>query len=1231
MKMKNLFRIWDRSQTVYEIDQKNNCRKKKIGKLRAIYKILGHASKRDNIMLGVSIFSAFAIAFVAPIAMYTLIAPVLNVFLKLETPGNPYHINMTAEIPMVRFYGYGYCAIGVVTLFLSIIQIMASEIASRNITSKIKTAYLSKMLSIETAWYDRSQEQFVYTVSHDLQKMIVLFDTEMTNAAEMVSYFIFGCISGIVVSWRVALLSLGLMLLTMLALYFILQASKKKANLQQDFVKKCTKITSEVLGNARTVAAYGGEYEEIKRYKSTLKMANKYGLQHITVISAGKAFTYFQLCIIYIVAYYFSVRLYLMDDFDPAFLAVILTVQINSLYNCSYMLSTVSDIYMVLDSVQRVTNFLDTETSYSKSMEHGIEPNTFKADISFRNVQFSYPTNLYTKVLHDLTLDIEPGKVTAVVGTSGTGKSTIVSLISRLYDPIAGQILIGGVDIKKLNVSWLRNQIGVVTQEPTLFDTSIEENIRYGKTTATLEEIIEAAKISNAHGFIEKLPSGYASIVGERGTKLSGGQKQRIAIARAIVRKPKLLLLDEATSALDTHSEGIVQEALDNAMRGRTTVIVAHRMSTVKKADVIYAMKEGRVVEKGTHSELMELGGYYYSLAMIQELEEKDKVVTINHKDVSREESVEETIPFVEENMEFSQDKKKLRLTTKNIKMMLVSFFAILFATITSTFLSIFHYIFSLLCQSFTYARDEIMHVAMVDIGYLFGLAVITFFSVIFSDMFSTIATQIWLGKLQKKAFNKIVSIDISWFDWRGNSPNECLEILTNTPSLIESVTGDRAAHVLIFVLSLVFTVVYSFLVSVSVSLANLPLFLIIIILNCLRLKTRDADARVAALTTRSTKVATEYVQSVKTIQILNCQKYVVNQYQEMLARSKKEAMGSIAWYAVVYSFSKTLIRWTLAILFFYGVDVIARDNNVRGTLLIGVAFTLSVASSLIGPALVATSNYPSARQAIKQLYRIAYSRKVLNTLTDEGIKPEIRGNVEFQDVMFSYPTREKVQVLKRLNLKIEAGKTVALVGDSGCGKSTIVSLLERFYLPNEGKILIDGNDINDINVRYLRSQMGLVSQEPVLFDMTIKENILYGLEDEVTMDKIIEAAKIANIHDFIMKLPQAYETSVGERGSKLSGGQKQRIAIARAVLRNPKILLLDEATSALDTENEKVVQEALENASVGRTTIVIAHRLSTIRKADKIVVLQSGVVVEEGNHEQLMERRSHYFNMINR
>ncbi|XP_014287103.2 ATP-dependent translocase ABCB1 [Halyomorpha halys] len=1231
MKKKNLFRIWNRNPTATE----QNNKKKEPGKIKTILKSLRYLNKKDTIILFLkkkkllSFLAAIGNGFLAPYNVACLLTPLLTIFIKVESSGNVNNVNMTEVSSKFVEYGYEYFIIGIMNFTFGFIQIMASETVSRNIMAKIKTAYLSKMLSIEVGRYDKLEEKFVSTMSHDLQKMTVLFDSKMTSAVDMLTFFVFGCVAGFIVSWKVASLTFVLMLIAIAVIYFIMQASKKVGNMRQQYNGKCTKIISEVLGNTRTVAAYGGEYKEIERYKNIFKMSNKYGLKHATVISLGKAFNYFQLCICYMVAYYFSVRLYLADDFDPGYIAIILSAQINAIYHCTYLLTTVSEIFIATDSAYRVVKFIDTETSYSESIEQGIMSNTFEANVSFRNVQFSYPTNLQTQVIHNLTLDIEPGKVTAVVGTSGAGKSTIVSLISRLYDVTNGQILIGGVDIRKLNVSWLRNQISVVSQEPMLFDTSIEENIRYGKTTATLNDIIEAAKISYAHGFIEKLPLGYDSIVGERGTKLSVGQKQRIAIARAIVRKPKLLILDEATSALDLYSEGIVQEAIDNAMIDRTTLIIAHRMSTVRNADVIYVINEGHVVEKGSHSKLMELNGYYYSLVKVQELEEKDKAVTLTLRNAGEEEFIDEELVY-DKNFEVSESIEKLRFSKKNIKVMIVWFLAVLFTIIMSAFLPTFFYIYTLFFQSYTYTKDELHRIALIDSGILFGLGLIAFFSTVLSGVMSTLATQFWLKKLQQKAFNKIVSMDISWFDWSGNSPNECLEVLTNSPPLIESVTGDKASQVVIFMLSLLFSLGYSFFINTNLTLANLPIILSVIIINGMRIRSRVTDTRSASIATRSTKVAIEYVQNINTIQMLNCQKYVINKYQNMLTLSKKEEFVSIVWYAVVYGLSKTLIRLSMGTTFIMGAKDIA-DGNIQGTSLIGIISAISFTCMLAGPALILMSQYPAARQAITRLNRIAYPKTFLSILSDKGINPEICGNIVFQDVTFSYPTRNKVKILKKLNLKIEAGKTIALIGDSGCGKSTIISLLERFYLPDEGRILIDGIDINDINVRYLRSQMGLVLQEPVLFNMTIKENIIYGLEEEVTMDRIIEAAKIANIHDFIMTLPLAYDISVGEKGSKLSSGQKQRIAIARAVLRNPKILLLDEPTSALDTENEKAVQKALENVSIGKTTIVISHRLSTIRKADKIIVLQSGEVIEEGNHEQLMEKRGHYFNLLSR
>ena len=235
---------------------------------------------------------------------------------------------------------------------------------------------------------------------------------------------------------------------------------------------------------------------------------------------------------------------------------------------------------------------------------------------------------------------------------------------------------------------------------------------------------------------------------------------------------------------------------------------------------------------------------------------------------------------------------------------------------------------------------------------------------------------------------------------------------------------------------------------------------------------------------------------------------------------------------------------------------------------------------------------------------------------------------MEFKDISFLYPTRPDVKILDGFNLNIEVGKTYALVGPSGCGKSTVIQLLQRFYDPSTGEVLVGGKDVRTLNVKWLRQHIGVVSQEPVLFDTTIAENILYGKED-ATQEEVKKAAANANAHDFISKLPDGYNTMVGERGTQLSGGQKQRIAIARALISDPKILLLDEATSALDTESESIVQQALDKASTGRTTIIIAHRLSTIQNADVIASVQDGRIVEKGNHSELMDKEGLYYNLV--
>jgi ABC-type multidrug transport system fused ATPase/permease subunit len=240
----------------------------------------------------------------------------------------------------------------------------------------------------------------------------------------------------------------------------------------------------------------------------------------------------------------------------------------------------------------------------------------------------------------------------------------------------------------------------------------------------------------------------------------------------------------------------------------------------------------------------------------------------------------------------------------------------------------------------------------------------------------------------------------------------------------------------------------------------------------------------------------------------------------------------------------------------------------------------------------------------------------------------DVHGDVEFQSVTFCYPSRPDARVLNGLSLHVRRGGTVALVGASGSGKSTVVALVERFYDPSEGAVLLDGRDVREVNLKWLRRQVGLVSQEPVLFSVSVGENIRYGRED-ASEEEVEEAARQANALDFVRGLPEGFATLCGERGAQMSGGQKQRIAIARALVRDPRILLLDEATSALDSESERLVQAALEGVMGGRTVLLVAHRLSTVRGAERIAVLEGGRVAEEGSHEELLAARGAYWALV--
>lgn len=516
---------------------------------------------------------------------------------------------------------------------------------------------------------------------------------------------------------------------------------------------------------------------------------------------------------------------------------------------------------------------------------------------------------------------------------------------------------------------------------------------------------------------------------------------------------------------------------------------------------------------------------------------------------------------------------------------------------------------------------------------YLFqiflGLAFATGIGAFLQTFMLSVAGERLTFRLRILTYRSILWQKIGWFDRLENSVGSLCVRLSNDASAIQGATGARIGLLVQVSVSIFFALAMSLYFDWKLGLVSgvfVPMVLISGILG-VKIEMGQNLVKTKALD-QSARIGTEAISNIRTVASLGREETFHSNYMSSLRQPYTTAKKRSPIRAFIFGLTTNVSSFGSIVCMTYGTYLIVNEGLAYKEVF-KICEALVFGMEMVGQTLAFTPNYGRAKNAAKRIFQLIESNPIPDAVIPAPKKLELEGKVEFKDVHFCYPSRANVPVLRGLSTIILPGQTVALVGHSGCGKSTIIQLLQRFYEPDSGSVLADNNDISLISANSIRSNIGVVSQEPVLFNRTIAENIAYGDQTRsISMDEIIEASRKANVHSFIHSLPLGYETPVGQRGTQLSGGQKQRIAIARALIRHPRILLLDEATSALDAESERVVQEALDRASQGRTCIIIAHRLSTVQDADHILVVDHGRIKEQGKHEDLIRLKGIYYNL---